>query len=57
MFADYGHIDGVNFHTDCAPYITVANLNLGSQHLPTDRVYLGASKAHPTRIPFTVHRS
>lgn len=55
-FADYGHIDGVNFHTDCAASITVSHLNLGSARLPATRVYLGETKAHPARIPFTVHR-
>ena len=57
VFADYGHIDGVNFQTDCAPHISITDLNVGNQHLPADRVYLGASKAHPSGIPFTVHRS
>jgi hypothetical protein len=56
VFANYGHIDGVNFHTDCAASITVSHLNIGSAKLPTDRVYLGATKAHPAHIPFTVHR-
>ena len=55
-FANYGHIDGVNFHTDCAPSITVSNLNVGNAPLTPDRVYLGATKAHPAHIPFTVHR-
>ena len=55
-FSNYGHIDGVNFHTDCATSITVAHLNEGNDRLPTSRVYLGATKAHPAAIPFTVHR-
>ncbi|MGI8667778.1 MAG: hypothetical protein ACR2N4_17415 [Jatrophihabitans sp.] len=56
-FADYGYIDGVNFHTDCASSITVSHLNVGNTALSADRVYLGLSKAHPAQIPFTVHRS
>ena len=55
-FSNYGHIDGVDFHADCATSITVAHLNEGNDRLPTSRVYLGATKAHPARIPFTVHR-
>ena len=57
VFADYGHIDGVNFHTDCASHLNVADLNVGNQHLPAGRVYLGATKANPNQIPFQVHRA
>ena len=56
-FADYGHIDGVDFHTDCAPRITVSNLNAGNDRLTADRVYLGADEVHPAQIPFVVHRA
>ena len=55
-FADYGHVDGVDFHTACAGSITVSHLNAGNARLGTDRVYLGATEAHPAHIPFTVHR-
>ena len=57
VFSNYGHLDGVNFHTDCASSITVSHLNKGSKTLPKDEVYLGAKKAHPSNIPFTVHRT
>jgi len=56
-FVDYGHIDGVNFHTDCAAYLTVSHLNAGNLRLPADRVYLGAHEVHPAKVPFTLHRS
>jgi hypothetical protein len=56
-FADYGGIDGVNFHTDCAGTLTVSHLNVGSAVLPADRVYLGAHRVHPAAVPFTVRRS
>jgi hypothetical protein len=56
VFADYGHIDGVDFHTDCAAHITVTNLNAGNSRLSADRVYLGEHKIHPGQVPFTVHR-
>ena len=55
-FVDYGHLDGVNFHTDCAATLTVSHLNLGNSALSPDRVYLGATRAHPAAIPFAVHR-
>ncbi|OLB78037.1 MAG: hypothetical protein AUI14_14415 [Actinobacteria bacterium 13_2_20CM_2_71_6] len=55
-FADYGHIDGVDFHTDCAPRLRVADLTVGGQPLPANRVYLGADRAHPASVPFTLHR-
>jgi hypothetical protein len=55
-FSNYGHIDGVNFHTDCATSITVAHLNEGNYRLPASRVYLGVTKAHPAAVPFTVRR-
>lgn len=56
-FVDYGHIDGLNFQTDCASSVTVSHLNVGNAALTPDRVYLGATSAHPARIPFTVHRA
>lgn len=56
-FANYGHVDGVDFHADCATSITVAHLNVGNVRLPASRVYLGVTKAHPAQVPFTVHRT
>jgi hypothetical protein len=55
-FANYGHVDGANFHTDCATSITVSRLNVGNQTLPVTRVYLGEHRAYPARIPFTIGR-
>src|ERR1035438_9951651 len=56
VLSDYGYVDGVNFHTDCAAALTVSHLNMGNTVLPTANVYLGGHKAHPSHIPFTVHR-
>jgi hypothetical protein len=56
-FADYGRIDGVNFHTDCAARLTVSRLHVGTAALPAGRVYLGRREAHPAAVPFTLHRS
>ena len=43
-FADYGRIDGVNFHTDCAATLTVSRLRIGTTALPANRVYLGSMR-------------
>ena len=56
-FSNYGHVDGVDFHADCATSLTVAHLNEGNAALPAARVYLGVTKAHPSQVPFTVHRT
>jgi hypothetical protein len=55
-FANHGHIDGVNFHTECAGHLTVSRLNSGDDRLPAGRVYLGARNVHPDQVPFVVHR-
>jgi len=56
-FADYGHIDGVNFHTDCAAKLVVSHLHVGTAPLPAGRVYLGALERHPAAVPFVLHRA
>ena len=55
-FANYGHVDGMNFHTDCASHITLSRLYVGTAHLPANRVYLGSKEAHPAHIPFALTR-
>ena len=54
-FANYGFIDGVDFTTDCSQAVTFA-LRAGGRHLDRTRVYLGAKKAHPRHVPFTIRR-
>jgi hypothetical protein len=56
VFANHGYIDGVNFHTDCASALTASRLHVGSSNLSPKNVYLGATRAHPATVPFTVHR-
>ena len=51
-FADYGRIDGVNFHTDCAAALAVSRLHVGKVALPANRMYLGRREAHPAAVPF-----
>jgi hypothetical protein len=55
-FADYGHIDGVDFHAGCSPTLTATELRVGGDLLPAGRVNLGATMRHPEQVPFTVHR-
>jgi hypothetical protein len=55
-FADYGKVDGVNFHTDCAAALAVSRLHVGRAVLPANRVYLGHREAHPAAVPFLLHR-
>jgi len=55
-FADYGKVDGVNFHTDCAAALAVSRLHVGPAALPANRVYLGRREAHPAAVPFVLHR-
>ena len=56
VFANHGYVDGINFHTDCAKALTVSRLHVGSRNLTRGQVYLGHTKAHPAKVPFTVHR-
>jgi hypothetical protein len=55
-FYNYGHTDGVNFHTDCAGTLTVKWLHRDGDRLGRTHVYLGAKSAHPAHVPFVVHR-
>lgn len=54
-FANYGRLDGVDFHTRCAPQVTFGYTADGHR-LPADRVYLGLTKRHPSTDPFTIKR-
>jgi hypothetical protein len=56
-FNDYGFVDGIDFHTDCAPSLKVSHLTSNGKALSTSRVYLGAKRKHPSAIPFVVHRN
>jgi len=55
-FENYGHIDGFDFRTSCAPSIAVT-LSRGEHRLPTDRVFIGDHKAHPAGNPFRIRRT
>jgi hypothetical protein len=55
-FYNYGHTDGINFHTDCATALEVKWLHRSGVRLSSSHVYLGAKSAHPAHIPFVVRR-
>jgi hypothetical protein len=55
-FLNYGHTDGINFHTDCAAALTVRSLRRDGARMLASHVYLGAKSVHPAQIPFVVHR-
>ena len=55
-FENYGHIDGFDFHTSCAPAISVS-LTRGGHRLPTDRIFIGDHQIHPAGNPFRIHRT
>lgn len=55
-FVNYGGIDGIDFHTRCAPRITF-NLRADGQELGTERVVIGHHDANPTSVPFTIERA
>jgi len=54
--SNFGYLDGVNFHTDCAATLAVSHLNVGNKALPAHNVFLGEHKAHPSQVPFVLHR-
>jgi hypothetical protein len=56
-FNDYGFVDGIDFTTDCAPWLKVSHLTANGKPISTKRVYLGAKRVHPSAIPFIVHRN
>jgi len=55
-FYNFGHIDGVNFHTYCASTLAVSHLTRGTSNIGPSHVYLGGHELHPSAVPFIVHR-
>ena len=52
-FNNYGHIDGLDFKTDCSQHLRIAG-KMGGKHLPVGRIVLGKHHAHPLSNPFVV---
>ena len=55
-FVNYGHIDGVDFTTHCAPALNV-NLKGDGQELQTSEVRIGHDDTNPTSVPFVIQRA
>lgn len=55
-FENYGRLDGFDFHTQCAPSITLSFARAGHR-LPADRVFIGDHKTNPAHVPFRIIRT
>ncbi|MEA3215759.1 MAG: hypothetical protein QOJ19_1915 [Acidimicrobiia bacterium] len=55
-FANYGHIDGVDFRTSCAAGLTF-DFERGGTVLPTTRIFVGRAGVHAESDPFRVVRT
>jgi hypothetical protein len=54
-FTNYGHIDGLDIRTECAPWISFGGA-LNGYRLPVTRIWVGKPGAHPLQNPFVVRR-
>jgi hypothetical protein len=55
LFTNYGHIDGIDFMTHCAPSITFAFQSDGVTVGP-QKITIGHAGLHPATDPFTIAR-
>jgi hypothetical protein len=55
-FANYGHIDGLDFRTACATRLDITGAMNGAT-LPASRVWIGANGRHPLGVPFAILRA
>ena len=55
LFLNYGHIDGLNFHTHCVPSIAFAFQSDGVV-VPPAKITIGHAGVHPKTDPFTLAR-
>ncbi len=55
LFKNYGGIDGVNFHTRCAPSLHIAFQSDGKTTNP-NHIVIGRNNRHPKNNPFTIVR-
>jgi hypothetical protein len=56
MFKNHGYIDGVDFHTRCAPSVKFAFQSDGKA-TPKARIIIGKKSVHPKHNPFTINRT
>ena len=55
QFKNYGHIDGLNFHTRCAPSFNVAFQSDGIT-APPSKIVIGHGGVNPPTDPFVISR-
>ena len=55
LFKNFGHIDGLDFHTHCAPSIKFAFQSDGKTS-PPSRIVIGHNGTHPKHDPFVISR-
>jgi hypothetical protein len=56
LFTNYGHVDGLDFMTHCAPSITFAFQSDGVT-VPPHKITIGHNGLHPATDPFTISRT
>ena len=54
-FANYGHIDGLDFRTACATKLRVRG-SMAGEKLPVGRIWIGRAGTHPLSNPFLIER-
>jgi hypothetical protein len=54
-FTNYGHIDGLDIKTACAPWITFGG-TMNGYRLRVGRIVIGHDDLHPLQNPFVVRR-
>jgi hypothetical protein len=54
-FANYGHIDGLDFRTACADRLGFSG-SMDGALLPISRIWIGARGHHPLQNPFAINR-
>ena len=55
-FVNHGHVDGLDFHTRCAPALTMS-FRADDHVLPAARIVIGHLDRHPDTDPFTIIRT
>jgi hypothetical protein len=54
-FENYGHLDGIAFHTRCANRLTFDG-QVDGKPLRSDQVFIGSDGHHPGGVPFVIAR-
>lgn len=54
-FANYGHVDGLDFKTACAGRLAIAG-SMNGHKLPIGRIWVGKNGRHPLQNSFAIRR-